>query len=242
MLDTYLLRTNQLLQSPAAPTELYEADDLTRWINQARGQVAGEGKCIRKLGTIPTVVGQREYNLSSINTGVPGTTGIQGVIAVRSVQYRVGEGQKWINTRGWTWFNFYNMNNPVPDSGEPKEWAQLGEGTSGNFYIDPIPDIVYTLVCDCICYPIELVDNSTPEAIPYFWTDAVPYFAAYLALMSSQAPARQNDAAALFEHYETFVDRARKFATPDVNYTQYPQNRDPAQMTKLGLQPKQGGQ
>lgn len=244
MLQTYLTRTRNLLQAPSGPVELYSDADLTQWINQGRGQLAGEGKCIRAIGTIATVAGQRNYSFADIGFGASVSTGIAGAINVRSVQYGVGDGIKWVNARGWTWFNFYNLSTPTPNSGEPSEWSQLAQGTTGSFYIDPIPDIEYTLHCDCACYPIDLVDDTTVEAIPYLWTDAVPYFAAYLAFLSAQAPARQNDASRMFEHYSTFVDRARQFATPDVNSYMYPQNKDPAQTAKLGLTPKgaaQGG-
>ncbi len=239
MLNTYLTRTRNLLQNPGAPVPLYSTPDLTNYINQGRGQLAGEGKCIRAIGTISTVANQRNYNFVGVT--VP-TSGVAGIINIRSLQYGVGTGQKWINVRNWTYFNYYYLNNPVPDSGAPTNWSQLGEGVSGNFYLDPIPDIAYTLYCDAICYPLDLVDDTSPEAIPYLWTDAVPYFAAYLAYLSAQAPARQNDAARMFEHYQTFVERARQASTPDVNSHIYPQNRDPVQIAKLGLSPKQGQQ
>ncbi len=238
MLDTYLLRTRQLLQAPAAPVELYDEASLITWINQGRGQLAGEGKCIRAIGSLQTVASQRNYNFADINFGTSATTGIAGAINVRSIQFSVGQGLRWINARGWTWFNFYNMSNVTPVEGEPQEWAQLAQGTTGSFYIDPPPDIAYTLMCDCVCQPIDLVDDTTVEAIPYLWTDAVAYFAAYLAFLSAQSPARQNDAARMYEHFSTFVDRARQFATPDVNSTMYPQQKDPAQLAKLGLSPK----
>jgi hypothetical protein len=45
----------------------------------------------------------------------------------------------------------------------------------------------------------------------------------------------------MFEFYETFVERARTAATPDVGRTMYPDNRDPAQISKLGLSPKAAG-
>ncbi len=240
MLDTYILRTQQLLQSPAAPVQLYSAADLTQWINQARGQLAGESRCIRALGTIATVVNTRNYNFSDIGFPSPTPTGIAGAINVRSIQTMIGDtgGLRWINARGWTWFNYYNMTNIAPVFGEPDEWAQLGQGATGSFYIDPPPDGVYILSCDCICRPIDLVNDTTVEAIPFLWTDAVAYFAAYLAYLSAQAPARQNDAARMFEHYQTFVERARQYSTPDVNPTMYPQNKDPAQIAKLGHSPK----
>ena len=150
-----------------------------------------------------TIVGTRNYNFSSLNLGVSATTGIQGAIHVRSIRYALASGFQWVAPRPWEWFEFYYLNNPVPSSGPPTNWAQhrqgsagtgTGSGATGTFYLDAIPDVIYTLHCDAVCYPIPLVDDTTVEALPYLWTDAVPYFAAYLALLSSQtgcAPCRR---------------------------------------------------
>ena len=256
MLNTYLSDTRNLLQSPGAPTQLYSTANLTRWINIARGQIAGEGECIRVIGTISTVVNQRAYNFSSINTGVAATNGIKGVIHVRRISYDVGQntyglaGQQWMTPRPWEWFSLYNLNNPVPDVGPPATWSQLGQGSagtgtgssaSGSFYLDPPPDAVYSLNLDCVCYPQALADDTTVEAIPYLWTDCVPFFAAYYAYLSSQTGARQADAERMYNHYKEFLQRARMAANPSVGRWQYEQASDPAQAAKMGLKPAQAG-
>ena len=89
--------------------------------------------------------------------------------------------------------------------------------------------------------PIALVDDTTPEAIPYLWTDAVPFFAAYFALLSAQAGARQAEADRMFARYQEFTNRARRFATPSVLPFIYPQSGNPVQANQLGLQPAGGG-
>src|ERR1700678_1832948 len=67
----YLPQTRNLLQLPGTnSTSLYTDANLTLWINIARGQVAGEGECIRVMGTINTVTGQAPYAFSGVNTGV----------------------------------------------------------------------------------------------------------------------------------------------------------------------------
>ena len=247
MLTAYQTQTSRLLQNPAAPSTLYATSDLTSWINSARGQLAGEGECIRVLGTVSTVIGQSGYSFSSINLG--SATGVAGVIHVRRVSYGLASGQQWITPRPWEWFDYYTLLNPVPVNGPPTSWSQFGQGAqapsggssaSGSFYINP-PDLVYTLYCDCVCYPSALVDDTTAEAIPYLWTDAVPYFAAYLALLSAQTNARMADAERYFGYYQTFVERARKFSNPSVLRWQSQQASDVAQAMKFGLKPG-GGQ
>lgn len=244
MLTSYITKTQQLLQLPGATTPLYSDANVTGWVNTARGQLAGDGECVRKIGTISTVAGQRPYDFSGLNLGVSATNGIAGAILVRRISYGIASGQLWVPPRPWEWFELYALNNAVPQNGPPKMWSQYaqgsagsgtGSGASGSFYLDPPPDLVYTLYCDSVCYPNALVDDTTVEAIPYLWTDAVPYFAAYLALLSSQTQARQADADRMMKRYEEFKDRARRSSNPSVLRWQSQQSGDPAQAAKMGL-------
>jgi hypothetical protein len=252
LLAAYITQTRSLLQLPgSASTGLYIDSDLTRWINIARGQVAGEGECIRLHGMVPTVAGQDSYAFSAINFGVPATTGVQGAINISSMSYVAGNGQLWMAPRAWPWFSLYNRNSATPQSGPPKEWSQFGQGAAptgvlnasiggGSFYVSPVPDDIYTLNCNSVCYPIALADDNTVEALPYFWTDAVPFFAAYFGLMSAQTNARMADAAQMYKgHYNEFMERARKQSNPSVNTQLYRQAGDPAQAVKMGI--KAGG-
>ena len=248
MLTAYLTATRSLLQLPGSnSTSLYSDADLTRFINTSRGQVAGEGGCIRTHGTISTVVGQDSYQFSGINVGVPAATGVQGVIRIDSMHCVAGNGQLWMTPRPWAWFSLYNRNKAVIVQGQPTEWAQYGQGAApsgvagtsvngGTFYVSAVPDDIYQLNCNTICYPIPLVDDTTVEALPYFWTDAVPFFAAYFALMSAQTNARMADAAQMYKgHYNEFMTRARNQSNPDTNNWIYQQSGDPAQAQKMGI-------
>ena len=250
ILTAYLTQTRGLLQNPGAPTALYSDVDLTRWINIARGQLAGESESIRVHGTLATVANQRSYKFSDINTGVSATNGVQGVLNISSLSLSVGNGAKWLTPRPWPWFSLYNNNNVVPQPGPPTEWAQFGQGAApastgsangGTFYLDPTPDDVYNVICNTTCYPIPLVDDTTVEAIPYLWTDAVPFFAACYALWSAQNNARMADAERYFNTYTMFLERARKFSNPSVNRWIYSQAGDPAQGPKMGVGAKAGG-
>ena len=79
------------------------------------------------------------------------------------------------------------------------------------------------------------------EAIPYLWTDAVPFFGAYYALLSAQTGQRSGEAARMYEAYETFMERARKSANPSVNRYLYQQSMDQTMIAKLGLQKQAAG-
>lgn len=241
MLNAYLTQTRSLLQLPGTDsTSLYTDADLTRWINLARGQLAGEAECIRINGPIACVVGQREYKFSTISL----VTGVAGVINVRSIRYAVGTGSLWIPGRPWEWFELYEANNAIELSGPPETWSQYGQGaapgftgsaSSGSFFISPTPDVAYILLCDTVCYPTPLANDTDPETIPYLFTDCVPFFAAYYALLSAQMGARYNDAIQMYKMYGEFLSRARKASNATPNRWQFEQAADPAQAAKMGV-------
>ena len=236
----YLKQTQRLLREENQ--ELVNPQDLIDYINIARGQIAGEAECIRAIGTVSTVISQNTYAISAINFGVSATTGIQGAINIRRITYALAQGYGWIDTRPWEWFDYYHLNTPVPINGPPSVWSQYGQGAassveSGSFYLGPPPDNAYTLYCDCSCFPINLVNNTTVEAIPYLWTDAVPFFAAYYAFMNLM---QDDKAERMYSYYTRFVQRARRSANPSVGRSGYEQADDLTLPNKLGLSPKQG--
>lgn len=242
MLNTYLTRTRNLLQNPSAPVALYSDADLTSYINVARGQLAGEGQCIRNLFSFAVTPGTPNYAFSALG----GVTGISGIIHIRSIRYAIGTGSLMVAPRAWEWFERFGLGQAAPSQGTPADWAQYGQGSagtntgstaSGSFYINPVPDLPYVLFCDAVCYPIALTSDADPELIPFLWTDAVPYFAAYLALMSAQTSTRTAEAQKMFQLYQVFVNRARRAANPAVDTWIYEQADDPAQGNAYGQQP-----
>lgn len=242
MLNQYLSETQALLQNPNAPSSLYSTASLTANINTARGQVAGESESIRAIGTLTLTAGVQVYPFSAINFGSPpGVSGIQGAINARTAWVGVGAGQIWLRPRPFEWLSLYELNNPNPSQAQPQVWSQYGQGVNGTIYFSKVPDQQYTVQLDCVCYPIALATDSTVEAIPYLWTDAVPYFAAYLALLGAQASNRQADAQRMFQLYQEFVNRARRFANPSVLPYQYPQSGSPVRANQLGISPPSGG-
>lgn len=237
-LTAYLTSTQRLLQNPPAPTTLYSTADLTAYINEGRGQLAGQAKCIQFEATLAVVANTQVYNFSSIS--LSGSTGIQGILDIRTIWAKVGSGRVWMRPRSHKWFSLYELNTVVPPTGRPAVWSQYGQGVNGSIYLSPIPDQSYTLFCDCTCYPINLVDDTTAEAIPYQWTDAIQYYAAYKALLGAQSQARQADAQRMFQMFDEFVNRARAASTPEVLPRQYMQQPNPVRSNQLGLQKKAG--
>lgn len=237
MLTTYQTQTTQLLQNPAAQAPLYSESDIASYINRARQQVAGEGECIRVTGTLALPAANQVFPFSSIDTGAKAVTGIGGVNALRQVLIGQGVGYRYMTNRAWEWFTLYHLNDINPQSGQPATWSQLGQGQIGTLWVSPIPATDYTALCDVAALPIDLVDDTTVEAIPALWTVAVPFFAAYLALLSAQSGTRQGDADRMLERYSFFMQRARLFATPSVLPVHYPQNVNLPAVAQAGAPP-----
>lgn len=228
MLNAYTQQTQLLLKDPKM--ERFNLFDLRGYVNTARGQVALEGECIRVYSTLTLSTTAQQYPFSAVSFPA-GTQGVAGVMNVRMATFQIAGGAKRITSREWEYFNEFVLNNPVPVAGPPTEWAQYGQGAAGSLFVN-LPDFAYILNLDTVGYPLPLNSDTDFEAIPYAWTDAVPYYAAYVALLTAQ----QADAAAgMFKLYEMFVGRARQFATPSVLPHQYEQTPDPMMTNRLGV-------
>lgn len=231
-LTNYQTQTRRLLQNPSAPQQLYDDSTVNGNINLARGQIAGESQCLRVFASLALTAGTNSYAFSAINTGVSATTGIAGVLNVRQVSVVVGTGYMKVDTREWQWFQQYKLNEVVPSTGQPTVYAQLAQGVTGSLYFWPLPDIAYTCNMDVLCYPIDLVNDATVEAIPYPWTLSVPYLAAYYCYMDAQ---RQDDADRMYKRYTEFREMGRRISTSMTLPTVNPQVPDPTQPNKLGM-------
>jgi hypothetical protein len=83
------------------------------------------------------------------------------------------------------------------------------------------------------------MDDTTVEVIPAPFTTAVPFFAAYLALLGTQSQARAEDAKRMLENYEEFMTRARRMSTPTTNPKAYQFSQDPVNNYRFGQQSQQ---
>lgn len=155
--------------------------------------------------TFNTVVGQEIYPYpTTVNT----VLGIKDVIQVKSVAVNMGGSQGSVNamlgqmdfTRYQAYFGYYGRTL----MGYPALWCNY----NGAVRMRPIPSAIYPMQWDTICSVMDLTNDTSPEPIPFAFTDSVKYFAAYLALMNSQ---RAADAKGMKDLYEEFTKRARSF-------------------------------
>lgn len=233
-LSQYVSRTYLELQTTqAAGEKLFSEANLITFINLARSQLAGEGHCIRYFAELTAPQSTRALDFDDIDTGVSATNGIAGIFHVRQAFVQLGDGLIYMTVRPFPWFSTYHMNQVVPIEAIPTDWSQYGQGVTGSIYLDPVPDQEYTLSLDCVCYPIDLEDDSTPEAIPYPWTDVVPFYAAWYALTSAQ---RMTDAEIMMQRVQLYMGKARNLSNSSVvpqAFEDAPQ--DPSLTNRYGL-------
>lgn len=201
----------------------YTVANLNTYINDARVQIAGASESIRGQATLSLAAAQQSA-LFTAATGLP--TGVAGLLSVRMarVQVLVGPPAGWrrIEMRPWEYFFTFRLCQIINNPGLPTMAAQLNPGIGGSLYFDPVPDMPYTIGLDSVQYPIALTGAPTEiELIPAPWTEAIQYYAAYLALLNAQ---RYSDATMMFDRYQLFEWRATQMTTPSRLPRQYPGN------------------
>ncbi len=200
-LTAYETLTTALLQAPSSPVPLVATATLDTYINIARRQVAADGECVRSPASIALAPTAQEYNFISF-TGL--ISGAANVIAVRSMIV----GTRALDIRPWEYFTAYYRG--LATLGQPRLVSQQGQGVNGTLFFFPIPDVAYNAVGDVVCLVPDLTSDGSVEAIPQLWTDAVPFYAAWLALMTLQ---RQGDAQMMMQRYQDLMRRARQLST-----------------------------
>lgn len=214
VLSQYLTRTQRLIHDFGG--RVWPQNDVIDNINVARRQLAAETGCIRLIlpsgtGQVQTVIGQEVYPFSAYNAFAALTPGVASILAVRNISVVWGSTRPTLRYLPWGMFQAQLRAVQVAAPGPPSYWTQFAFGASGSVYFFPVPSQVQAMDWDTLCLPITLQQDADPDAIPDVWTDAVPYYAAYLCYSNMQ---RLEEAKAAFQVYSMFVKRASAFATP----------------------------
>lgn len=216
-LAAYLTQTQALLHD--ASNQFWNSTNLTTWVNLARKRIAAEGQCVRVLpASVNTVVGQEVYTFASMQTAAQVTPGVDSILFVQSIAVSWGALKPTLDYMIWNDFQAYLRSYSVVLQGQPAIWSQYGQGLSGSAYLWPVPSSIAPMDWDCICLPLALVDDTTPEAIPSPWIDAVPYYAAYLGLLNARRP---EEAANMFKLYKEYLAGCRSWSEPFMIPTYY---------------------
>lgn len=153
------------------------------------------------------VEGQEVYNFSDIDLSA--NPGCRAVYYVRSFAIIYSNYRYVLPIYAFSEYQAKIRQFPFQYQFVPGFGAQFGQGANGSFYVYPIPSQEYQVEWDCLCLPDDLVNKYSFEAIPEPWTDAIPYFAAHLAMLELM-----NFNAARF-----YLDLYEKFALSYSNFT-----------------------
>jgi hypothetical protein len=89
--------------------------------------------------------------------------------------------------------------------------SQYGQGTSGSFFVYPLPSATFQYELDCFCLPSDMLSDQDNEAIPDPWTDAVPYLASAYGMASIQ----NYNASKFYQNwFDEFMNRYSHYARP----------------------------
>jgi hypothetical protein len=201
---------------------------LTRWINEARDQVAMDSGCLRCLaagqspfgagaqaGTaVPggaiagqpptsgfqTIPGQEIYPYAFANQYVTAANrGVRGVGDVFNVAVSWGGAIRPVqNWMPWDELQAYARSYNVGVFSYPFVWSNTGSGENGKVWLWPAPSTVTEMEWDCLCLPTPIYSDDDYEPIPTTYQRGVKFWAASLAFESSNRDAR---AARMQERY-----------------------------------------
>jgi hypothetical protein len=179
-------------------------------ITDADGPGTGAAGTIN-LSSINTLnIGQEVYPFSGIYLG--GFPGVDTVHAIKSASVIYADYRYTLPMYDFSTYQAYIRQYPFQYQYVPTFCSQFGQGNGGSFYAYPLPSQTYQWEFDCLCLPSDMTkDNSIPEAIPQPWTDAVPYFAAHLAMLEVQ---NYNAAKMYFDLFERMTLGYSSYARP----------------------------
>ncbi|MDE2021029.1 MAG: hypothetical protein KGJ13_11885, partial [Patescibacteria group bacterium] len=155
------------------------------------------------------VQGQEVYNFSAMPLG--NAPGVASIFAVKSVAIIYDNYRYVLPMYSFSTYQGFVRQYPNQYLYVPTVCCQYGQGAGGSLYMYPLPSQSYSFQVDAFCLPSDLASDSDTEAIPLPWTDAVPYFAAYLAKLEMQDA---NGAQAMLSLFDQFVSRYSLAARP----------------------------
>lgn len=93
----------------------------------------------------------------------------------------------------------------------PAFYTQYGRGVDGSFAFYPPPSQTYQVEYDCLCTPIDLIDDNSEEAIPHPWRDAVKFYTAFLVMIDLQ---NHNSARSFLQLFDEYMKRYGAYSMP----------------------------
>lgn len=168
---------------------------------------------------ISTVPNKEVYRFQDYNGLLP--PGMREILAIQNISISWGGIKPTMRHLDFSAFQAYLRAYNTQSTNWPAVWAQYGQGVQGSVYLNPIPSQIMQMEWDCYCLPEDLNGDEDPEFIPYPFTNAVPYYAAWWASIPMST-----DMANYFDSlYKRAIKEARSwtdivvfpdFYTPDI--------------------------
>ncbi len=177
---------------------------------------SGGGSGARAIASVSginvTTLQQEVYPFSSINPMVATSgSGISSIFMVNSISLIFATFRYTTIRLSFSRYQAYVRNYTAGYLDVPVVFTQFAQGANGSVYLYPLPNQQYQMEWDCCAIPNALAVDTDVEAIPYPWTDAIPFLAAYYAFSGKQ---RFTDADRMWQEFERFMKRARQFSNP----------------------------
>lgn len=184
-LSDYLQMTADLLHVSAADAYGYWGQaKLIRFINDAKRKRDLLTGAYRTLVSLALTIGQEAYTFTN-------TAGMERAFDVNAIYLTYGNQRIVLGQVPFTeltrdqrvWTNYQSV---------PTKFAKL---TPYSVYLAPTPGVAYATVWDVSSYTADLAATTDTDALPYPYTEPIPYGAAQLAKIDE----RQYDEADWFE-------------------------------------------
>ena len=173
-LSDYITDCRRLLHD--ATGAFYSDAELTNYINDARYRICRDTGCLRQLQSDTAVTSQEVYTFATLPNG-------SNTFDVLNINLYWGNTRIPLRYLPWTQFNaeLRFWQNYV---GRPIAFSMYGQNT---YYIAPVPQQNYAIELDTVVLPNALVDNTTAEQIPNWFTSPIGYYASHIAKFKEQS-------------------------------------------------------
>lgn len=161
------------------------------------------------VGVNQTVYNQEVYPFTQLT--FPQNPGYGSIHGIRSVSIIYAGYRYSLPMYSFSVYQAKVRNYPRVYQFVPQVCSQYGQGTAGSLYMFPLASQAWQIEIDAYFLPQDLTINEDYEAVPDPWSDAVPWFAGFLAMTELQ---NLNAAAYMKAQYDDFMHRYRAYVSP----------------------------
>jgi len=206
-LSGYITETRRLLHDVNA--NFWTDAELTDYINDGRNHMIQDTGCNRVLQTFTTTADVETINFSDLDEG-------ENTIDVLTINLYWGNSRVPMYYMPWSSFNA-QLRFWQNYTGRPIGFSLYGPK---QIFIGPKPDQAYEIELDTVVLKPALTTGSPDETLPAPFTEAVPFYAAYIAKYQEQS---YGEAEIFKQEYQKHVQQAlnttftRRLPTPYIS-------------------------